>query len=429
MQRVRALLESEMFVPVCLVLALALRLVAVALYPVAPMSDFKWYFDRATDIAAGRGVVFHGVPTAYWPIGYPFFLAAIFFVTGPSVLAAQLANVVLATGSLVLAHRLALRLSGSRLAAGIALAILAFYPNQIAYVALVANESLVTFLLLAGIALLLRANDGRGRWLLFAAAGAIFGVACLTKPQTAVIPTVVIAWMAWRARPPARTLAWRLLVVNAALAVVILPWTIRNHQVFGHTVFIANSGGVNLYLGNNPDANGAYPPAEVEPKIAAAIHAGGGNEYEIDRRAGRMALAYAAQHPLQELVLVPKKIWNLYAKDADGLSWLEESEHAIGKLAHWKVLAQLYYVGLGALFVAAVVRSRRGGAGTPRPDGLPLVIIAVFTAIYCVYFGQSRFHYPLMPWIAIYSGTFVAGLLRANVVAAEPSGSSVVAPA
>ena len=25
--------------------------------------------------AAGRGVVFHGVPTAYWPVGYPFFLA------------------------------------------------------------------------------------------------------------------------------------------------------------------------------------------------------------------------------------------------------------------------------------------------------------------------------------------------------------------
>jgi hypothetical protein len=53
---------------------------------------------------------------------------------------------------------------------------------------------------------------------------------------------------------------------------------------------------------------------------------------------------------------------------------------------------------------------RRGRRAIPPIDPLPLVIVGTFTAIYCVYFGDSRFHHPLIPWIAIYAAGLVGAL-------------------
>src|SRR5215831_20037442 len=54
---------------------LALLLTASGL----PVSDAKWYFDRAVSIVHGNGYAFDGIPTAFWPVGYPGFLALLFW--------------------------------------------------------------------------------------------------------------------------------------------------------------------------------------------------------------------------------------------------------------------------------------------------------------------------------------------------------------
>jgi len=430
MSRIRAILESRAFVPSCLLAALALRILCVAWFRVSPISDFQFYYDRAVDMAAGRGVVFHGAPTAYWPMGYSFLLAAIFSVTGPSVTAAVTVNVALSLASLWLVHRIALRLTASRLAASVALAIAAFHPNQIAYCALTANETLASFLVLAGTALLLRAREmpGGARAAVLACGGVVFGLGCLVKPQIAVLPTVCLAWFAWRDRQPRLRLVGSLVLVNAGLALTILPWTVRNYRVFGHVVFIANTGGVNLLIGNSPTATGAYPDPEAERRFGALLHSFGGDEASIDRAAGHEASSYIERHPLHTLALVPVKIWHLYAKDFEGFSWIGEASSAARarSLAPLKILAQLYYVGLIALVGAGLLWPRRA-----RPDPLPLVIAVTFTAVYAVYFGMGRFHFVVMPWFALYAGGFISAwatsrsAVPSEAVALVSSGTSI----
>ena len=52
-------------------------------------SDAGWYIDRGMELASGEGYHDGPWPTAYWPIGYPLFLAATFFLFGHDVIIAQ----------------------------------------------------------------------------------------------------------------------------------------------------------------------------------------------------------------------------------------------------------------------------------------------------------------------------------------------------
>src|SRR5512135_1983001 len=109
-QMLIALVLDRRFIPVCFAVYTLLRLALVMLIPVTPSSDGAWYFESAMDLAAGLGYTEHGVPTAFWPPGYPLFLSLVFRIFGPYLLAAQMANVVLSCiiflVSLVLARRI-----------------------------------------------------------------------------------------------------------------------------------------------------------------------------------------------------------------------------------------------------------------------------------------------------------------------------------
>ena len=47
------------------------------------------------------------------------------------------------------------------------------------------------------------------------------------------------------------------LIVYLALGLTLIPWLIRNYQLFDAFI-ISNNGGYNLLVGNNPRATGAY---------------------------------------------------------------------------------------------------------------------------------------------------------------------------
>ena len=83
------------------VLFLGTRLGWMAAVDAAPMSDQLWYFQRAVGLLDGEGYSVGGRPTAFWPVGYPAFLAGLFAVTGPSLEAAKAANLALSAVALV----------------------------------------------------------------------------------------------------------------------------------------------------------------------------------------------------------------------------------------------------------------------------------------------------------------------------------------
>jgi hypothetical protein len=415
--RPRSFLLAAGFLPICLLAALAVRLGWVMAVESRPIDDFSWYYDRAVDLAAGRGLTVNGVPTAYWPVGYPLLLAGLFLLTGPSLLAAKILNVALSLGILWFSYRISKRLFASEAAGRMALLLLAFHPNQIAYTSLTASETPFVFLMLLGCLILVRKGRRLGDDVL---AGVVFGLGCLTKPTMLFVPAVffglsLLSRFRWASVASC-------LVVYGAMGFVILPWSVRNHGVFDRPVFIVTSGGINLLIGNNPAANGAYGRVDaVSERLVEAEKDEGAREIV----ARTIAVRYIREHPWRTLSLIPSRLWALYSKDVEGFYWNELAGGAVeGPVAGrpmflLKILAQLYYLALLATFAAGAVGFHLTGSvsfARPAQPALGLALIAYFTLVMMLLFGSSRLHFPMIPFFTWYAGAWLA----ARVAAPEP---------
>ena len=408
-----ALLRSRYFPAACLCAAFLIRVVWMLLVDPKPLSDFDWYYARAIDISLGRGLQENGVPTAYWPVGYPSFLGALFAMFGSSLLVAKIANLLLYMGVIALSYWLAGRLFRSTLTARLTLLILAFYPNHIAYTSLVASESLFTFLMLLGIALLLLPSS---RLPMVILSGITFGLACLVRPQLLPVPLIAFLLIPKGERP--RPFGERLLTlagVYAILLVVLVPWTLRNYRAFGHVVLVSTNAGGNLLMGNNPWADGTYT---FRPEFTQIV--GTGNEYEQDRRAKSFALDYIREHPLAILKLMPLKFWYLFRGDIEGIRWSIQGIEAKGErvpkglMTAIEVLAEGYYLLLVAACATTLLLfllpSKGVGAARPSFPLMGLGFIGYFTLLGLIFYGGSRYHFPVMPWVAMYAASLPEAL-------------------
>ncbi len=354
------------------------------------------------DIAEDRGYTINGTPTAFWPIGYPGFLALHFSLFGPSLGVAKVANVVLYIGVLYLSYAVAKRLFSSEMCGRLALGLLAFYPNHIAYSSLVATETLFLFLLLLGVFLLMRS---RAKGVMGLLSGVVFGLAVLVKTYALLVPLVILAsWIMLgrrRSLPSLKNAA----ILYLALGLTVSPWVIRNYKVFGGFM-LSNNDGLNLLYGNNPYATGTYNPAyqdRLEPLVNYTSA-----EYERNRVARRVAINYMMNHPVETVKLWPRKLFYLYNEDGEGFMWNRKGMKSISKenLEFFDILIlvdQVYYILiLGGFIVCLPLLFRRLRKGANFPIS-PLMIMAYFTFISLLTIGHSRLHFPLMPWMAMYA--------------------------
>ena len=105
------------------------------------------------------------------------------------------------------------------------------------------------------------------------------------------------------------------LLVYAAMAVIVLPWTVRNYLVFDAFVPVSTNGGFTLLTGNNPSAQGGY--TDNDPLVRKVSHSVSG-QVAADHLATSLALTWIREHPAAFVALIPKKVWRLWAPDGEG---------------------------------------------------------------------------------------------------------------
>lgn len=395
----------------------ALR-VAVLMIDVAPTSDAEWYYIRAVSLAAGDGYLDNtGAPTAFWPPGWPIALSLVFSQFGASAVVLGLFNLVSAMLIGLLTLALGRRLFGSEAAARAGLLLLAIYPNAIGYVPLALTEVFYTMLLMAGCwAIVTRTS----RWQLVGA-GLIFGFATLVKAQTVVVIPLLFAieWLRqrniWQRFP--RLFGEGLLALGVAI-LTVLPWSIRNHAQLDHWVLISTNGGYTLLTGNHDNATGDYTPDA--PVVKELMARPGLDEVSRDAEAKRLSLEWIEQNPGKFLALAPKKLMRLWLPDgeaewayqggAPGYDRFEAGYRAV-RYANQAYYAVLMLAFAAAFFVMLMKRHRDGQRWIGwwhLPYG-----IALYPTLICVVFsGQSRFHYPVMPFVCITAGWLFIHLLN-----------------
>ncbi|MGD9892617.1 MAG: glycosyltransferase family 39 protein [Dehalococcoidia bacterium] len=381
-----------------LLLAIGLRITWVLLAPVLPVSEAAFYDQHARDLINDEGFrnLTTGEPGAFLPPGYPVMLGAVYRLTVAAPVAGAMLNVAAGAVTIIFAYLLCRRLFGLP-AARLTAVLLAVFPSQVLY-SNALNADLMLAALVAALAWLALGIGPRRmpRWRILLI-GAMLGAAVLTAPKSILLlPALLIAWrqsFTWR---PALRLAGT--VLSVAL-LVIAPWTLRTWFHLGEPVFVATNGGVNFWIGNNPDADGGWMTWEVGG-------AGWGqpvDEINTDRQFRAEALRYAVRHPDETL---RRALWKMNEKFASDFGYVAHfsiaprGHHVPGALTErdLQVVSEWFFrvVFLSALLaVPGLLRRRSADA-----RGV-LAILAALTLPSLAFFGLDRFHVPMIPFLAV----------------------------
>ncbi len=170
---------------------LVIRVVWILMFQATPGDDALAYDNLAWRLANGQGYVdADGYSTAFWPVGYPAFLAALYVVFGHSWTAAGIANALVGTLSVILTYKLSREVLSSRLALLAAAAVALLPSHVIAYTSTLRNETLHTALVL--IVMIATSRLMRSpTWKNAALLGFMIGVSVYVRPILLLFPVVV----------------------------------------------------------------------------------------------------------------------------------------------------------------------------------------------------------------------------------------------
>jgi len=386
----------------------------------SPYDDTGWYDSLGRALAAGYGYRnFDGSAQLFWPPGYPMMLAAVYRWTGDSLRAALLLNAALGACSAALIYGIGRRAFDERTALLGAL-IVALFPSLVFFAGVTMTEVSFTFCLLLALWLVIE-SQAEGRWWLLVPAGIVIGFGALIRGQALLVPLVAIPFW-WRSTGSWRAALARAAAVALLAAIVVAPWTVRNFVRTGSFVPIAANFGIDLYLGHSAHANGrlmftndfAYPPGLSQEEL----------QVRLNRDAARSAIRYAATHPLRELELSARKLYWLYYSDNEGLAWNDRmgTRPFLRDAARVRVrLAQLSDAWYWAVLLCAAL-GVRAWLSVRQPVRLLLLSVVIYwTLVHIAFFGEPRFHAPIVPIFALWAA---AGVMAAAAALVPPRGTS-----
>ncbi len=342
-------------------------------------SDWKEYDMVGLSVASGTGFTIFGQPYLIHPPGYPLFLGILYLLFGHSYAAVKVAQSLLGALTCVVILLIGERLFTKRVGM-VAAAIAAVYPHLVYYTGILMSETLFLFLsmLFLWALAMLREDFSLRR---SAYAGAVLGVASLTRPMLMFIPALLLFWIWIECRSSKRAL-----VLTATLwlwmAVVILPWTVRNYVVTGSFVPIVATHWVTLYGANNPvilenpDAVGGWvDPEPMSPEQYRAAYVAFMSEMLFHRPLDFVKLEL---HKL-------KRFWSLFPRTQT------PRRDALINLLSYGWLLPLFLVGMAL------------AARVPPTPWILYLWVAYFCLLTLVMHGTTRYRLPVDPVIILFA--------------------------
>ncbi|MCU0514993.1 MAG: glycosyltransferase family 39 protein, partial [Anaerolineae bacterium] len=250
--------------PAVLLLAVLVRLAALALFPhIFQYQDTgQIHGSTAYDIYAGNllatGVYGRvaGVPDAIIPPLYSYALAAVYAVAGRSGWSVGLFHTALDALSILLLYHIAVRLFPRPMGARVGLLGGLFYAGYpyLVFQNLTLNDTALYMTLLHAfllVMILLRGQPAltRRTLLLAVLGGVILGVTTLGRALLPPLALLVAVWFLFRLSLAQTVL--RLLPVALLSLAVLLPWMLRGYGLYGGFVAVALNSGENIFQGAN----------------------------------------------------------------------------------------------------------------------------------------------------------------------------------
>jgi len=388
---------------VLMVMGLSLR-IAVSMRgglaaPPVPGSDASEYDSYAWNLVQGRG--FSGIspdvktpdgqllehPTAYRAPGTSVLWAGLYLTFGHRYSVVRITQCVLDTLTILLICGIGRKCFGDTVAL-LAAAIYAVWPTALLYSSQLGSEPLYTFLFCWFILISLQYAERPSRPRSIAA-GVLLGLAMLTRGNAVMMVALIVPWSVWQFRRTPR-LVVRGLAISLVALVMLVPWTIRNYEIF-HSFIPFETGGGDVLLGSynrivasDPSEYGywIYPTSEL-PEYRDQITAPN-DEVIRDHVETQLAMQWARNHP---------ETWWYLAESRFRRSWTPFLQprspmlYRVAMLMSWGPILVLFALGF---FPSAIYFVRTNNPGWILHLG---VLHFVLTAL--VFWGASRFRYPV----------------------------------
>ncbi len=329
----------------------------------------------------------------YRPPGYPWFIAAIYFVFGmrpEAVFVVQaLLSALVVGASFFVALETGFRDEGFALIVSV---LVALFSHQVLYTGVLYSEVLYEALVIASLLGVYWIRRSKRQLLAAAGVGLIAGFACITRTEAVVFVPLAAIWLlaapaerpgaAWAARLPIPSvfLCASLLVVGLVVA--------RNYQLQGRAMGVASNGGLNFYLGIQETPG--LPDSELL-QSKETVRAMGLPELEEERYFYQLAFAYLRSHPQTLPRVLAAKLYRTFLGPDSVWHYRPSWPVLLAEEIWWRFV----FLGL-FLFggVLAVWRQR-------RELWLLLFSLAPLFVASTAFYGISRLRMPYMPEMLI----------------------------
>lgn len=378
-------------------LALLLRVSFLSSYDHIPVSDESDYLELASNLVESGVYSLQGEPTAFRPPAYPAFVAIVHLVFGTSIIAVRFIQMFLDIGIVAGLYLLGLRY-GRDVAVSAAL-IWALFPPAIIYTGLVLSETLSAFLLVSLFVTLPPATGPRS-----IVAGFLAGILILVKSWMLLFVIAIACFLLIRKQ--SRSM---ISLFCAGALLVIAPWLIRNTMQFGAPTVSTNTG-INLYMGNNPQATGAYKAGIPDTLMAVSA-----DETKYNDLAFSLAVDHIAQSPSKFLQRIPVKIAHVFRSEGELLVWAFHPnirDRTDSFAEKYRNLPLSLTIGVNFFYVCILVAGFAGMLHFRKDDvtTLSLLFVGILLLTHGVFFGGSRFHFLLMPPMALFTARLLPDL-------------------
>jgi len=398
-------------------LALTVRVVFVFQIQATPLFhgaalDTKEYERLALEIASGN--LAHPDAVFLNPL-YPFFLAFVYTLFGHSAMAVLLIQVLSDALNCLLIYFMTKGLFDRRVAV-VASFIYACYGMAIFYSGIRLAPTLGLFLTIAFMALFLHAWARRSV-LLFLPAGVVFGLMVLARTNAALFAPVILLWFAIRIRGffGGKETMSALGGFFVGFMCVLALSGFRNHAIDGRFAPFSVQGGINFYVGNNPEATGRFMSPEgvsltpieqvkssirlAEKELGMVLTPAEASSFWLGK-----GLHFWINHPVDAFCLYLKKL---------GLFWRHEETG--GNLDYrlsrsFAPIFRLPFISFGLIAPLALV-----GMILALKEGdktrFILSFIVVYMASVVLFFVNARYRLPAIPFLILFAAFTIVRLL------------------
>ncbi len=376
-----------------------------------PFSDVLQYHQLALSVLK-EGII--GTSPFYHAPLYHYFIAAIYALFGADLLVARVVQALLGAVNCALIYILAHHYF-NRTVSYIAGFIASAYPMLIFYDGELLIPTFLIFLILVGLYLI--QQDSTGKILL---AGIVFGLAAITRQNMLIF---IILFPLYLLIKHKKVVLKYLILFWGGSLLMIVPVALRNTMILKEPILISWQGGVNFYIGNNPDADGitGIPPGSqkrdwynaylelkrnIEQEVNHAI-----SFSEFDLICYKKGAEFILHNPIKALGLFIKKCYLFFSgfEISSERDLYYSTNYSFLKFILFKI--PFLQFPFGILFPLSLVGVYYTYERWREICHLFLFVIC-YSASFILFFVNARYRIPIIPILIIFAAYGIFRLFR-----------------